>query len=118
MLSRDQRPGGSQPAFAWDNIEIPIQPITDWRSLFPPSSTRSPIAGLTALPSSMRKATGLPCSACLTIMDGLGSFFPPVVFNAHDEGNFNPRTHHIAFWLKPVSTFGLFVHNGVYQRFT
>ena len=41
-------------------------------------------------------------------MNGLGSLFPPVALSVHDRGGFSPCAHHSAFWLKPVSTFGLF----------
>jgi hypothetical protein len=44
--SRQERPDGSLPAFAWDDVaqgSIPIQTITVWRWLAPSSSTRWPI---------------------------------------------------------------------------
>jgi hypothetical protein len=46
--SRDERPGGSPPAFAWDDVACrlnPIRRVTDRPSLAPSSSTRSTLGG-------------------------------------------------------------------------
>jgi hypothetical protein len=40
-LSCDERPRGSLPAFAWDDIATPIHPITGWPSLSPRSYART-----------------------------------------------------------------------------
>src|SRR5258707_11785284 len=40
LLSCDERPRGSLPAFAWDDVATPIHPITGWRSLCPQSFAR------------------------------------------------------------------------------
>ena len=39
--------------------------------------------------------------------DGLGSLFPPGVLCAHDRGTSETLYPLVAFWLKPVSIFGL-----------
>jgi hypothetical protein len=39
--SCDETPRGSLPAFAWDDVSIPIRPITGRHSLFPHSVTRT-----------------------------------------------------------------------------
>jgi hypothetical protein len=44
----------------------------------------------------------------IDLMNGLGSLFPPVALRAHDPGGFSPGTRHVACWLKPDSTLGLF----------
>ena len=48
-FSRNERPHGSQPAFAGGDVPTSIHCITPWPSLFPSSSTRSPL--------------GLPCGS-------------------------------------------------------
>ena len=40
--------------------------------------------------------------------NGEGLLYPPVVCFAHDRVVGRPCTHHIAFWRKPISIFGLF----------
>jgi len=51
-------------------------------------------------------------------LDGLGSAYPPVaVWSARGEAS-APLPVHSAFWLKPLSIFGLFFPNDVYQQFT
>src|SRR6267142_6993306 len=40
LLSCDERPRGSLPAFAWDDVATPVHPITGWRSLCPQSFVR------------------------------------------------------------------------------
>jgi hypothetical protein len=42
-FSRDERPDGSLPAFAWSHVPTPIHIITRWLSLFPPSHTHHPV---------------------------------------------------------------------------
>lgn len=39
--------------------------------------------------------------------DGVGPLFPPVVLGVHAKGEVSPWTHHVPFWPKPVSIFGL-----------
>jgi len=118
-FSRDERPGGILPAFTWRDVacrfrsrslpsgSTPVLPITERRSLFPPSHTRRPIRvpyGSLSLVEPGRP-TGLPRSvqvpawvrSCLSaggsssVMDELGASIP------------GP----LPFWLKPVSIFGL-----------
>src|ERR1700693_3477343 len=42
-LSCDERPCGSLPAFAWDDVATPIHLITGWHSLVPRSYSRTAI---------------------------------------------------------------------------
>jgi hypothetical protein len=85
---------------------LPIHPITGWPSLFPSSSTRSssgsPYGSLT-LAGELR-AYHVPH----TRQNGLGSASSAGGFGVYDRRGFSPCTNHGAFWLKPVSTFGLF----------
>ena len=39
--------------------------------------------------------------------DGLGALCPPVALRVHDRVKARPCTRYSAFWLKPVSIFGL-----------
>jgi hypothetical protein len=116
-FSRDERPGGSVPAFAWSDVAsrlgsrpsssgaTPILPITGKLLLFPPSHTRRPIRVPCGSLSFFRRPTGLPRSVQVTVwvrfclsaggspfaMDELGASIP------------DP----LPFWPKPVSIFGL-----------
>ena len=117
-FSRDERPGGSLPAFAWSDVasrlgsrplttgSTPIPPITGRRLLPPPSHTRRPISvpyGSLSLSGDLR-AYHVLCKypvwvrSCLSaggsssVMDELGASIP------------DP----LPFWPKPVSIFGLF----------
>ncbi len=61
-LSRDERPEGSQPAFAWGNVALgstPIRSITDLPSLAPSSFTRSPHSGPCGPPAPGGQGYGL-----------------------------------------------------------
>ena len=118
-FSRDERPGGSLPAFTGSDVasrlgsrplltgSTPIPPITGRLSLSPPSHTRRPISAPCGSLSRMSgRPTGLPRSvqvpvwvrSCLSaggsssVMDELGASIP------------DP----LPFWPKPVSIFGLF----------
>src|SRR5262249_11463005 len=85
----------------------PIHPITEWPSLLPSSSARTPI--------------GLPCGSLSLAGDGrgchvpsqsqtngLGALCPPVALlpMTRKQRVLVPAT--VPFWLKPFSTFGLF----------
>jgi hypothetical protein len=108
MRSRDERPDGSLPAFAWDDLAesaIPIPLITRERSL-PPSS-------------SIRNSIGVPCGS-LSLLGGLRTYHVPLVCLdglgpclfagdgvVSDEGNWIPSCPSRTFWFKPLSIFGL-----------
>jgi hypothetical protein len=66
----------------------------------------------------LREDYGLTVFRVTDPVDGVGPPFSPVVLSAHDRGNFSPCAHHIAFWLKPVSTFGLFCITAFIWEFT
>lgn len=51
-------------------------------------------------------------------INGLGPVYPPVAFGAHVHSDYKNASSYIAFWLKPVSVFGLYMVYDVYQRFT
>lgn len=40
-------------------------------------------------------------------LDEEGPLSPPVAFGAHDRGRHTPCARYVAFWLKPISIFGL-----------
>ena len=48
-LSREERPRGSLPAFAWDDVSTPIRPITGRHSLSPRSCSRTAMGRLCSL---------------------------------------------------------------------
>src|SRR5712692_3438863 len=109
-LSCDERPCGSLPAFAWDDIasigSIPIPPITGWPSLSPHSCTHTSIGvpcGLLPLSGEIW-AYHVP-SQCLS---GMGPPFPPGALMFTTGENAPPVPAPYPFWTKPVSTFALF----------
>lgn len=102
-FSCKERPRGSLPAFAWDNVSVPIRPITGWPLLFPLSSTRIPVGlpcGLLSLSGGIR-AYRVP----LEYQSGLDPSFPPVAVCSRYRTR-NPIFQLRAFWLEPVSIFG------------
>ena len=105
--SRTETPQGSQLAFAPGNITTRIRPITGRHSLFPTPLPASPLVGLaTSLPSFRKERYGLTTFHKVD-KDGLGALCPPVVLGVHDRVRARPCTHYSAFWLKPISIFGL-----------
>ena len=49
---------------------------------------------------------------------GLGPLYPPVAFGVHERARKIASARHGAFWLKPVSIFGLLPGYDVYQAFS
>ena len=105
MLSREGRPGGSLPAFAWGAVAppgaTPIRAATARRSLPPPSPTRTAIGaprGLLSLVGAIR-AYHVPAPQ----PRGVGPLFPPAALGARDRGSSSPRTR----CSRPGSIFGL-----------
>ncbi len=80
---RHERPGGSLLAFAWDDVTIPIPPIAEGHSLFPPSFTRYPIGSpCGCLPSvGGYRAYRVP----LRYQNGLGPLCSPVALSVHER---------------------------------
>ncbi len=109
-LSRNERPDGSQPAYAcrdvafWRNGYLPR-----YRAAFAFSIVLYPTPhGLTLrLAFPVRESAELTVFRLIDLMNGVGSLFPPVALSAHDRRGFSPCARHVAFWLKPISTFGL-----------
>jgi hypothetical protein len=89
--SRDERPDGSLPAFAWGHVAsgaTPLPPMTGGPSLVPSSSTRSAIGGpygTRSLAGALRADQVPPASP-----NGDGALFPPVVWGAHVTGHITP----------------------------
>src|SRR5215471_9920214 len=85
----------------------PIHPITEWRSLLPSSSARTPVG----LPYGSLSLTGgvrgchVPSQSQT---NGLGALCPPVALLPMTRNGkvLVPAT--VPFWPKPTSTFGLF----------
>ena len=50
--------------------------------------------------------------------NGLGLLYPPVALDVHERARKIASARHGAFWLKPVSIFGLLPSYDVYQAFT
>ena len=55
---------------------------------------------------------------CIGNKSGLGLLYPPVALDVHERTRKIASTRHGAFWLKPVSIFGLLPGYDVYQAFT
>ena len=108
-FSRQSTPQGSLPAFASGDVATRIRPITGRHSLFPTPIPASPSVGLTAsLPSFQKEQYGLTTFPKVD-KDGLGALCPPVALGVHDRVALRPCARYGAFWLKPVSIFGLFL---------
>jgi hypothetical protein len=104
--SRDDRPEGSLPAFASGDVAPRVHPITGWRSLFPSSSTPTAIGLPCGVPTSPEEQYGLTVFRWYD-RDGLGALCSPVALGAHDGARMRLHAVLHAFWLKPVSIFGL-----------
>jgi hypothetical protein len=50
--------------------------------------------------------------------NGLDPAYPPVALNVHVPSYKRRASRYVAFWLKPVSIFGLYTRDDVYQQFT
>jgi hypothetical protein len=95
------------PAFAWDDLAIPIPSVTERRSLSPPSFTHCPIgAPCGCLPKKIggHWAYRVP----LRYQNGLGPLYSPVALGVHEGAVQKASARHGAFGLKPVSILGLF----------
>jgi len=55
---------------------------------------------------------------CIANKGGLGLLYPPVTLDVHERAHKIASARHGAFWLKPVSIFGLLPGYDVYQAFT
>jgi hypothetical protein len=103
--SRAETPQGSQPACASGDVATRIRSITERRSLFPTPLPALPLVGLAAsLP--FLEQYGLTTFRKVD-KDGLGALCSPVALDVHDRVLSRPCTRYSAFWLKPLSIFGL-----------
>src|SRR5262249_31232176 len=106
-FSREERPEGSLPAFAWSDVAVgstPIHSITERHSLFPSSSTRTAINSPCGL-SSHRERYGLTVfHLCVRVGEVLSFRRRSFV---HDRESASPCADRAPFWFKPVSIFGL-----------
>ena len=106
-FSREERPEGSLPAFAWSDVAVgstPIHSITERHSLFPLSSTRTAINSPCGL-SSHRERYGLTMfHLCVRVGEVLSLRRRSFV---HDRESASPCADRAPFWFKPISTFGL-----------
>ncbi len=110
MRSRDERPDGSLPAFAWGDV-------AEWRNLYLLHYKGAFASSVFLYPQPYRRplrftfpfgrATDLPCSACVPRWLRLCLFAGDACVS--DGGNWIPPYPSRTFWFKPVSTFGLFV---------
>jgi hypothetical protein len=55
---------------------------------------------------------------CIANRSGVGPLYPPVALDVHERARKIASARHGAFWLKPVSIFGLLPRYDVYQAFT
>jgi hypothetical protein len=106
-FSREERPEGSLPAFAWSAVargSTPIHSITEWHSLFPSSSTRTAID----LPygiSSHRERYGFTVFRLSARVGEVLSIRRRSFF--HDREGLSPCADRAPFWSKPISILGL-----------
>ena len=104
MLSRAERPDGSQPTFVWEDVALPIRLITRRPSLFPSSSTRSPVGEPYDALSRVGELRAYHVPR--RYHDGEGSACPPVTVCLRQASQ-KRRDRSRTFWFKPVSIFGL-----------
>ena len=118
-LSRDERPEGSRPAFAWGDVAVcstPIRPITGRHSLAPSSFTRRSIGSPYGLPSTRgeRRAYRVP----LLCPSGVRSALSADSAYGHEKRHTNLfyRTAHLL--VQASQRLWLVVNDDVYQAFT
>ena len=117
-FSREERPEGSLPAFAWSDVvegSTPIRSITERRSLSPSSSTRTAIDSPCGL-SSHREQYGLTVFRLSARVGEVLSIRRRSF--VHDREVLSPCTDRAPFWFKPVSIFGLLRVTTVPREFT
>lgn len=101
-----RRAATSLPAFAWNDVSIPVRPITRRHSLSPLSFTRISIS----VPcGSLARCSGREYGFTVfrtSYTNSVDPAFPPVMFCpcARSTYSSNPSP---TFWSKPVSIFGL-----------
>ena len=110
--SRAETPQGSQPACASSHVAdttgaTRIRLMTRRHSLFPTPIPAPPLVGLAAFLPFLRKEQYGLTTFHKVDTDGLGTLFSPVALRVHDREGVNPCTRYGAFWLKPLSIFGL-----------
>ena len=84
-----------------------IRSITEQHSLFPLSFTRY-LVGVPCGCLPRTEDSGLTVF-CTGNRDGLGPLYPPVALGVHERAIKKASARHGAFWLKPLSIFGLFL---------
>ena len=106
-FSREERPEGSLPAFAWSDVakgSTPIHSITEWHSLFPSSSTRTAIDLPYGLSSQWERYGLTVFHLCVRVGEVLSFRRRSFV---HDRESASPCADRAPFWSKPISIFGL-----------
>ena len=109
--SRAETPQGSLPACAAGDVAhitgaTRIHPMTGWHSLFPTPIPALPLVGLAASLPRVQEQYGLTTFHKVDT-NGLGALCPPVALGVHDRVLSRLCTRYSAFWLKPLSIFGL-----------
>lgn len=120
-LSRQQRPDGSLPAFAWDHMAhrlIPMIAITATRSLFPSSSACYPINSLYSSSPPGGESNRFTTFRLLTRFDSLGLTYPPVGLLSACRYEGNPTPIQSLFSPSLSASFGLLALEDVYRSFT
>src|SRR5229473_4084385 len=107
LLSCDERPRGSLPAFAWDDVATPIHPITRWRSLCPQSFARIAMGKALRLAVPEGSDTGFPRSACES-MSGQAPAVDRAAYGSRERVVKTLFPPPLPFWLKRNSHFRLF----------
>src|SRR5215475_3282946 len=106
-FSREERPEGSLPAFAWSDVtegSTPIHSITERHSLFPSSSARTAIDLPYGL-SSQRERYGFTVFRLSARVGEVLSIRRRSF--VHDRKVLSSCTDRTPFWSKPISIFGL-----------
>jgi hypothetical protein len=106
-FSREERPEGSLPAFAWSDVakgSTPIRSITERLSLSPSSSTRTAIDLPCGLSSQWERYGLTVFHLCVRVGEVLSIRRRSFV---HDREGLSPCADRAPFWFKPISIFGL-----------
>jgi len=116
LRSRDERPDGSLPAFAWGDVvygTTPLSFITKERSLSPSSSIRSPIGVPYGSLSGELRTFHVP----LVCLDGLGPCLFAGDVCVSDGGSWIPPCPSLYLLVQACQHLWLVRRNDVYRQF-
>jgi hypothetical protein len=117
-FSREERPEGSLPAFAWSDVvgsSTPIHSVTEWHSLSPSSSTRIAVDSPCGLLSHGERYGLIVFRLSIRVGEVLSIRRRSFV---HDRKSLSSCTDRIPFWFEPFSIFGSLELTTVRREFT